>query len=107
MYSVLLYTPFVGICSSPSHILVYIYTTTTLLYAVHHGSVSGKMNFGFRRARSRIAIDLDQPSVHAFTTGDHINGTATLTVDHDLHFDEIEITFEGMFDINLQNVCHK
>lgn len=53
------------------------------------------MNLDFRRPRPRIQIDLDRPSLHTFTTGDHINGTATLTVDHELQFDDLEITFEG------------
>ena len=53
------------------------------------------MNFDFRR-RPRIQIDLDQPSVYTYTTGDRIDGTVSVTVDQDVQFDDIEITFEGM-----------
>lgn len=52
------------------------------------------MNFEFRR-RPRIQIDLDQPSVYTYTTGDRIDGTVSVSVDHDVSFDEMEITFEG------------
>lgn len=55
-----------------------------------------KMNLDFRR-RPRIQIDLDQPSVYTYTTGDHIDGTVNVAVDHDVQFDDIEITFEGTF----------
>lgn len=53
------------------------------------------MNFDFRR-RPRIQIDLDQPSVYTYTTGDRIDGTVSVTVDQEVPFDDIEITFEGM-----------
>lgn len=52
------------------------------------------MNFEFRR-RPRIQIDLDQPSVYTYTTGDRIDGTVTVSVDYDVPFDDLEITFEG------------
>lgn len=54
------------------------------------------MNLDFRR-RPRIQIDLDQPSAYTYTTGDRIDGTVNVAVDHDVQFDDIEITFEGTF----------
>ncbi|PYH89676.1 S-antigen, N-terminal domain protein [Aspergillus ellipticus CBS 707.79] len=50
--------------------------------------------------RSRPTVDIslvDQKEglVPSYTTGDTIEGTATVTVDHDTRFDELEITFEG------------
>ena len=35
--------------------------------------------------------------VPSYTTGDTIEGTVTITTDHDTRFDELEITFEGMW----------
>lgn len=52
----------------------------------------------FRRS-PRITIDLDRQSpklASAYSTGDSIDGTATVCVDHEVPFDDIDITFEGM-----------
>lgn len=57
-------------------------------------------NLDFRRSRPRITIDLanQKPNlVNSYTTGDRIDGTATISVDHDIRFDDIDITFEGIY----------
>lgn len=51
------------------------------------------------RAQPKVTVDLQGQTeglVNAYTTGDRIEGTATVTVDRDVRFDEVEITFEGM-----------
>ena len=58
-------------------------------------------NLDFRRSRPRITIDLanQKPNlVNSYTTGDRIDGTATISVDHDIRFDDIDITFEGIYN---------
>ncbi|KAH8435282.1 arrestin (or S-antigen), N-terminal domain protein [Aspergillus melleus] len=50
------------------------------------------------RAQPKVTVDLQGQTeglVSAYTTGDRIEGTATVTVDRDVRFDEVEITFEG------------
>ncbi|PWY88347.1 hypothetical protein BO70DRAFT_359787 [Aspergillus heteromorphus CBS 117.55] len=50
------------------------------------------------RSRPKIDISLSSQKeglVPSYTTGDVIEGTVTVTVDHDTRFDELEITFEG------------
>ncbi|KAJ5082991.1 hypothetical protein N7532_012034 [Penicillium argentinense] len=52
-----------------------------------------------RRSQPKIDIHLDgqKPGlVSSYTTGDQIDGTVTITVDHDIRFDEIEIVLQGM-----------
>lgn len=56
-------------------------------------------NLDFRRSRPKITVDLanQKPNlVNSYTTGDRIDGTATISVDHDIRFDDIDITFEGI-----------
>lgn len=49
-----------------------------------------------RRPKIQIALKNQQPNlVNTYTTGDRIDGTATITVDHDIPFDHLDITFEG------------
>lgn len=51
-----------------------------------------------RRPKIQILFKDQKPNlVNAYTTGDRIDGTATITVDHDIPFDNIDITFEGAF----------
>ncbi|EAW06965.1 arrestin (or S-antigen), N-terminal domain protein [Aspergillus clavatus NRRL 1] len=50
------------------------------------------------RSRPKIQIELAGETnglVSSYTTKDHIEGTATITVDRDTRFEEVEITFEG------------
>lgn len=52
------------------------------------------------RAKPKVTVNLQGETdglVSTYTTGDRIEGTATITVDRDVRFDEVEITFEGMF----------
>ncbi|KAJ5769812.1 uncharacterized protein N7511_001863 [Penicillium nucicola] len=52
-----------------------------------------------RRSPPKVMIDLaGQKSgmVNSYTTGESIDGTVTISSDHDTRFDEIEIIFEGM-----------
>ena len=67
-------------------------------------------NLDFRRSRPKISIDLanQKPNlVNSYTTGDRIDGTATISVDHDIRFDDIDITFEGIssFSNLLNSIC--
>ena len=67
-------------------------------------------NLDFRRSRPKISIDLanQKPNlVNSYATGDRIDGTATISVDHDIRFDDIDITFEGISSFyNLLNpIC--
>ena len=51
------------------------------------------------RAQPKVTVDLQGQTeglVNTYTTGDRIEGTATITVDRDVRFDDVEITFEGM-----------
>lgn len=51
------------------------------------------------RAQPKVTVDLEGQTeglVNTYTTGDCIEGTVTITVDRDVRFDEVEITFEGM-----------
>jgi hypothetical protein len=51
-----------------------------------------------RRSPPKIKVDLSgqQPGlVNSYTTGESIDGTATITVEQDTRFDEVEIVFEG------------
>ncbi|PLB50121.1 hypothetical protein P170DRAFT_404881 [Aspergillus steynii IBT 23096] len=50
------------------------------------------------RAQPKVTVDLQGQTeglVNTYTTGDRIEGTATITVDRDVRFDDVEITFEG------------
>lgn len=56
------------------------------------------------RARPKISIDLDGQQtglVNSYTTGDCIQGTVTITADHDIRFDDVDITFEGTPNIHI------
>lgn len=51
-----------------------------------------------RRARPKISIELagqQEGLVSSYTTGDSIQGTVEITVDQDVAFDAVTITFEG------------
>lgn len=51
-----------------------------------------------KRSRPKVGIDLvDQKDgfVASYTTGDKIEGEVTVTAEHDIQFDDINITFEG------------
>ena len=51
-----------------------------------------------RRSQPKIEIDLigQKPGlVNSYTTGDHIEGTVSVTVEQETRFDEIEIAFQG------------
>ncbi|KAJ9293556.1 hypothetical protein DTO271G3_7635 [Paecilomyces variotii] len=52
-----------------------------------------------KRSRPKVEVDLvDQKDgfVASYTTGDKIEGEVTVTAEHDIQFDEINITFEGL-----------
>ncbi|KAJ9190948.1 hypothetical protein DTO164E3_9091 [Paecilomyces variotii] len=52
-----------------------------------------------KRSRPKVGIDLvDQKDgfVASYTTGDKIEGEVTITAEHDIQFDDINITFEGL-----------
>lgn len=58
-----------------------------------------------RRCQPKIQLDLVGQKaglVNSYTTGDQIEGTATITVDQETRFDDIEIVFQGM---NLVALC--
>lgn len=51
-----------------------------------------------RRSQPKIEINLvgQKPGlVSSYTTGDQIDGTVDVTVDHETRFDEIEIVLQG------------
>ena len=60
------------------------------------GSVS--LDAWIRRSAPKVEINLSgqKPGfVSSYTTGDQIDGTAIITVDHGMRFDEIEIVLQG------------
>jgi hypothetical protein len=68
-------------------------TTSTL------SSGAEKLDAWTRRSQINIDIGLagQQPGhVNSYTTADKIEGTVTISVEHETRFDEIEIVFEGM-----------
>lgn len=68
----------------------------TATSTISHGS--GAIDAWSMRSRPKIEISLaGQKSglVNSYTTGDSIDGTATITVDHETQFDEIEILLQG------------
>lgn len=51
-----------------------------------------------RRSQPKVDIELNgqKPGfVNSYTTGDQIEGTAIISVDHDTRFDEVEIVLQG------------
>lgn len=51
-----------------------------------------------RRSQPKIEINLQGQTpglVNSYTTGDQIEGTVTITVDHETRFDEVEIVLQG------------
>lgn len=51
-----------------------------------------------RRSQPKVDIELigQKPGlVNSYTTGDQIEGLATITVQQDTRFDEVEIVFQG------------
>lgn len=51
-----------------------------------------------RRSQPKIDINLQGQTpglVNSYTTGDQIEGTATITVEHETRFDEVEIVLQG------------
>ncbi|OJJ40234.1 hypothetical protein ASPWEDRAFT_47105 [Aspergillus wentii DTO 134E9] len=60
-----------------------------------------------KRSRPQVQIDLagqKQGLVNSYTTGDRIVGTVNITVDHDVRFDEIDITLEGTSRTTVERV---
>lgn len=60
----------------------------------------GSATLGVRSRSSCPKIDIEligqSPCpVNSYTTGDNIEGTVTVAAEHDTHFDEIEILFQG------------
>jgi hypothetical protein len=67
-------------------------TTSTL------SSGAEKLDAWTRRSQVKVEIDLagQKPGhVNSYTTADNIDGTVTISVEHETRFDEIEIVFEG------------
>lgn len=61
-------------------------------------SGSDKLDAWTRRSQPKIEIRLAGQTpghVNSYTTGESIDGSITVTVDHETRFDEIEIAFEG------------
>lgn len=55
------------------------------------------------RSRPEIEIRLvgQKPQlVNSYTTGDQIEGTAIITVEHETPFDEVEIVLQGKFGLS-------
>ncbi|KAJ6189849.1 hypothetical protein N7519_004757 [Penicillium mononematosum] len=62
-------------------------------------SGSDKLDAWTRRSQPKIEIHLAGQTpghVNSYTTGESIDGSITVTVDHETRFDEIEIAFEGV-----------
>ncbi|KAJ5503854.1 hypothetical protein N7463_006728 [Penicillium fimorum] len=62
-------------------------------------SGSDRLDAWTRRSQPKIEIYLagQKPGlVNSYTTGESIDGTITVTVEHETRFDEIEIVFEGI-----------
>ncbi|CAG7983141.1 unnamed protein product [Penicillium nalgiovense] len=62
-------------------------------------SGSDKLDAWTRRSQPKIEIRLAGQTpghVNSYTTGESIDGSITVTVDHETRFDEIEIAFEGV-----------
>lgn len=60
-----------------------------------------------RPLHPKIEIQLvgQQPHiVNSYTTGDQINGTAIITVEHETPFDEVEIVLQGKFALEFIRV---
>lgn len=60
-----------------------------------------------RPSHPNIEIQLvgQQPRiVNSYTTGDQINGTAIITVEHETPFDEVEIVLQGNFALEFIRV---
>ncbi|PYH77115.1 hypothetical protein BO82DRAFT_368743 [Aspergillus uvarum CBS 121591] len=54
------------------------------------------------RKSVNISIDLvgeQGNTINTYTTSDHISGTAAITVEHDVDFDHLNITFEGIYRV--------
>ena len=61
-------------------------------------SGSDRLDTWTRRSKPKIEIYLvgQTPGhVNSYTTAESIDGTVTVTVEHETRFDEIEILFEG------------
>lgn len=55
-----------------------------------------------------IQINLDElnpDSSCTYTTDDSINGTISITVGHDMQFDDIDISFEGLCTVIIGTCC--
>lgn len=56
-----------------------------------------------RRSQPKVEIHLvgQKPGhVNSYTTGESIDGTITVTVEHETRFEDIEIVFEGTFPLH-------
>src|SRR5882762_2092660 len=54
-----------------------------------------------RRSRPRVGIDLlgqEDGFVASYTTRDRINGVVSIAVDQDTSFQDVDITFEGIWN---------
>ncbi|KAJ5138298.1 uncharacterized protein N7515_003146 [Penicillium bovifimosum] len=63
-------------------------------------SGSDRLDAWTRRSQPKIEINLagQKPGhVNSYTTGESIEGTITVTAEHDTRFEELEIVFEGTF----------
>lgn len=67
---------------------------------------------GFRVAHKHNGPDiqinlgeLNPGSSYTYTTDDSINGTVSIAVGHDIHFDDIDISFEGLCTVIIFATC--
>lgn len=49
--------------------------------------------------------ELNPDSSYTYTTDDSINGTVSIAVGHDTHFDDIDISFEGLCTVIIFVTC--
>ncbi|PYH42613.1 uncharacterized protein BP01DRAFT_368015 [Aspergillus saccharolyticus JOP 1030-1] len=50
-------------------------------------------------AQQKVYISIDLVNERTYTTSDQIRGTATITTAHDVDFDHLSITFEGVYRV--------
>lgn len=63
-------------------------------------SGSDRLDAWTRRSQPKIEINItgQKPGhVNSYTTGESIDGSITVTVEHDTRFEEVEIVFEGIY----------
>lgn len=67
-------------------------------------SGSDRLDAWTRRSQPKIEINLAGQKtghVNSYTTGESIDGSITVTVEHDTRFEEVEIVFEGNYHSTL------